>query len=216
MGSPLRKGGPSWPRNSPNWGALEVHQVLEFGVQQGGSAAIWALIFPLRRYVGIDIGNLRLPFPTALKKHPRFRAVSLKGGVDQGDKSAVRQIMDREFSGPLDLVVDDASHQYEATTAPFEVAFPRLRPGGAYIIEDWNWAHHPGPWHEPGHPWAGNPSLVNLLFRLTMIAANREDIVARIVVHKSFAVIFRGPAHLDDTFTVAGAIGGRRPAPAVI
>ena len=38
---------------------------------------------------------------------------------------------------PLDLVIDDASHLYGPTMASFEVLFPRLRPGGLYVIEDW-------------------------------------------------------------------------------
>jgi hypothetical protein len=64
-------------------------------------------------------------------------------GVDQGDAATLRSIVDKEFSGPLDLVIDDASHLYAPTKASFETLFPLLRPGGLYIIEDWAWAHWP-------------------------------------------------------------------------
>jgi hypothetical protein len=48
-----------------------------------------------------------------------------------------------EFSAPLDLVIDDASHIYGPTKASFQALFPLLRPGGLYLIEDWAWAHWP-------------------------------------------------------------------------
>jgi hypothetical protein len=51
--------------------------------------------------------------------------------------------MEQFDGGPLDLVVDDCSHLYEPTRASFNELFPRLRPGGAYVIEDWVWAHTP-------------------------------------------------------------------------
>ena len=42
----------------------------------------------------------------------------------------------------FDLIVDDASHLYRPTLASFEVLYPRLRPGGTYVIEDWAGDHH--------------------------------------------------------------------------
>ena len=42
----------------------------------------------------------------------------------------------RPSSGPIDLVIDDASHIDEATLASFEVIFPRLKAGGLFIIRD--------------------------------------------------------------------------------
>ena len=63
-------------------------------------------------------------------------------GVDQADRATVSRILDDEFgTEPLDLVTDDASHLLDLTRTSFEMLFPRLRPGGTYIIEDWNWEH---------------------------------------------------------------------------
>jgi hypothetical protein len=42
-------------------------------------------------------------------------------------------------------VIDDASHIYEPTRASFETLFPYLRPGGLYIIEDWQWSYSDEP-----------------------------------------------------------------------
>ena len=38
-------------------------------------------------------------------------------------------------------MIDDASHLYVETKASFEELFPRLRPGGLFIIEDWASGH---------------------------------------------------------------------------
>ena len=54
----------------------------------------------------------------------------------------MREILDHEFvDESIDLVIDDASHLYVETKASFEELFPRLRPGGLFIIEDWASGH---------------------------------------------------------------------------
>ncbi len=67
--------------------------------------------------------------------HPHY-------GVDQADRTRLQQILDDDIGDrPLDLVVDDASHRYVETRASFELLFPRLRPGGRFVLEDWNGRH---------------------------------------------------------------------------
>jgi hypothetical protein len=69
-------------------------------------------------------------------------AVATYYGVDQADTQKLAEILDREYQGePLDLVVDDASHLVVETRRSFNFLFPHLAPGGAYVIEDWSWAH---------------------------------------------------------------------------
>lgn len=76
--------------------------------------------------------------------------VRLHYGMSQGDRAAVGAILDAEFgTGPLDMIIDDASHQLDLPRASFEVAFPRLRPGGVYVLEDWGWAHWAGSLQQP-------------------------------------------------------------------
>jgi hypothetical protein len=55
--------------------------------------------------------------------------------TDQADKTRLRTIVETEFDGPLDLLIDDASHLYRQTRASFEALFPLLVPGGLSIIE---------------------------------------------------------------------------------
>ena len=63
-------------------------------------------------------------------------------GVNQADRGRLTELTVHEFGAePLDLVIDDASHLLEETRSSFETLFPRLRPGGLYVIEDWP-AHH--------------------------------------------------------------------------
>jgi hypothetical protein len=64
-------------------------------------------------------------------------------GIDQSDVGTLSNIALAEFDGAIDLVIDDASHQFGPTQASFTCLFPRLRPGGLYVIEDWNWEINP-------------------------------------------------------------------------
>ena len=64
-----------------------------------------------------------------------------------------------------DLIVDDASHDGALTAATFGLLWPLIRPGGWYVIEDWQVAL-PGPWiTQFGTSMLG--MVQNLLTRLT-------------------------------------------------
>lgn len=194
---------------------LAPRRVLEFGVYQGGSAAFWSFVLPLERYVGIDI-KPEPSMPAAVTNHPRWSTVRLYGNTSQSDRPAVEAIIDREFGGePLDVVMDDASHQYELTKTAFEIAFPRLREGGLYLIEDWGWAHQPR-FNEPDHPWVSHPSLANLIFRIVLLAGNREDVVADVTVVRNFVAVRRGTAPLPSDFDLDAMVGQYRPLPNLI
>jgi hypothetical protein len=94
----------------------------------------------------------------------------------------------------LDLVVDDCSHKYEQTKASFNVLFPRLRPGGLYLIEDWGSAHWPGDhWQGRKNQYAkeANP-LSKLILELVMVSASRPGLVDEISIDGSTAYITRG------------------------
>jgi hypothetical protein len=182
----------------------------ELGVKEGGSAVLWSLVLPLERYVGVDIRPLDISFPKPVTEHPRWPVIHLYGNTSQDDRDALERIMAAEFDGPLDLVVDDASHQYELTRRTFEVCFPKLRTGGLYIVEDWDWAESDGPWTQPSHPWYGTPSLSNLITRLVLLAATRHDIVDTITVRRSFVAVKRGPALLGADFDIEQATHSQR------
>jgi hypothetical protein len=191
-------------------GDLRVETMLELGVANGGSAVVWSRILPLRRYVGIDLKPLDIAFPRAVREHPAWANVRFHGNTAQDDREALEQILTTDTDEPLDLVIDDCSHQYEPSRRSFEILFPHLRAGGAYIIEDWNWAHI-GPESLPGHPWAANPSLANLVARLVLLAATRPDVIARLDVRSRFVTAIKGPAGIGVRFDVERDARNPRP-----
>jgi hypothetical protein len=194
---------------------LDISAMVEFGVWRGGSSVLWPLITNLDRYVGIDIQKLDVKWPPAVTSHPRWKAIRLYGEVSQDDRVKLDSILNTEFKRPLDLVIDDASHQYLPSRATFEICFPKLRAGGVYILEDWAWAHWAGDWQQPDHHWAGSPALSNLVFELTMASASRPDIIPQIKIMRGFVVVSRGPAALDESFSLDGVTltRGRRLQP---
>lgn len=122
---------------------FEGADIVELGIHDGGSAALLTLLARPRRLVALDIKSVpseRLTrFLDGQGRHEQVRAYY---GVDQGDRTRLRRIVDEEFGDRrLDLVIDDASHLLAPTRASFETLFPLVRPGGLYCIEDWNWQH---------------------------------------------------------------------------
>lgn len=122
--------------------------MVELGISQGGSVALLALLARPERFVAIELSpDPVVPLLDALRDRGLADMVKPYFGVDQADTARLAEILDHEFGdAPLDLVIDDASHRYDETVASFELLFPRLRPGGAYVIEDWTGqdqvAHH--------------------------------------------------------------------------
>jgi predicted O-methyltransferase YrrM len=92
------------------------------------------------RFVAIELNDRRVGALDALIERRSLQdSVRPVYGVDQADRARLAAIAADEFGGqPLDLVIDDASHRLDETRASFECLFPLLRPGGRFVIEDWN------------------------------------------------------------------------------
>jgi predicted O-methyltransferase YrrM len=123
--------------------AFPSSRIVEIGIKAGGSTALLAQLGHPSRLVAIDIT------PTAASGLEAF--LDIQGlretvhpyyGVDQSDQHRLTSIVAHEFGGAaIDLVIDDASHLLRPTRASFSVLFPRLRPEGLFVIEDWSWEH---------------------------------------------------------------------------
>ncbi len=117
--------------------------IVELGISRGGSTALIAQIAEPKKLVALELSEDPVePLERFIDDTDRRSTVHPYYGIDQSDRAVVRQIIDDEFgSEPLDLVTDDASHLLDLTRISFETLFPRIRPGGVFIIEDWNCDH---------------------------------------------------------------------------
>ena len=112
--------------------------MLEMGIYQGGSAALAMLTAEPARLVAFDISDPLEALETFRTERGLSDRLRTHYGLDQSDRARLSQMLDDEFGEtPIDLIIDDASHLHDETVASFEVAFPRLRPGGEFVIEDW-------------------------------------------------------------------------------
>ena len=161
--------------------------MLEFGIFQGGSPALFSLWFELERFVGIDFAPAVTEFDALCRDRALDNTIRNYYGVSQTDQLAIEDIIKREFENrSLDVIIDDASHNYDFTKRTFEIAFPFLKPGGCYVIEDWGWAH----W--PNSPFfKGDTALSMLVMELIMLSASRRDIIEEIRVFPSFAFVIK-------------------------
>jgi hypothetical protein len=86
------------------------------------------------------------------------------------------------------------------------VLFPRLAPGGQYLIEDWCWAHNDAS--SDIKRFRGKTPLSVLLFELMLVCAHRPMLIEEVVIKKGLAIVRRGPEEIDPTsFDVSTSFG---------
>lgn len=114
--------------------------IFELGIAEGGSTAFLALLAEPSKLIAVDLEPQGLPaLSEFIDTHALSDVVRPYYGVNQADRARLGEIIDAELGGELlDVVIDDCSHQLAETRASFDALFPRLRPGGTYVIEDWN------------------------------------------------------------------------------
>jgi SAM-dependent methyltransferase len=183
---------------------FRAEAVFELGIFKGGSTVFLHQMFRPRTLIAVDIARDAVPALQAyVERHGLETVIRPHYGIDQSDAVALWSILDAELGDErLDLIVDDASHSYPETRATFEALFPRLRPGGRYIVEDWAWAHFDQElWQRDGGYWRDRPALTNLVVETMLALGSFSDIVAEIHIDPDFAEITRGtrdlPPRLD-------------------
>jgi predicted O-methyltransferase YrrM len=196
---------------------FRARSILELGMWDGGSVAFWFEYFNPDKQVGVDLQQKE--DSQYFKRYKSSRGLDQRirtyWGTDQGDSARLREIVQAEFEGSLDLVIDDASHIYDLTKRSFEALFPLLRPGGLYVVEDWAWGH----WSEfqaPSHPWFNQTPLTRLIFELVAAAGSwenkgaSESLISNISVFQGFAVVERGelPLTIPSEFRLEAFISG--------
>ena len=176
----------------------------DVGVYKGGSIVLLYEALHPQRLVGID-WNPAMPngLPAYCRQPDRKDAIGIYLGVNQSDQAALGAICESEFDGPLDLVIDDASHWYFETRETFRALFPRLRAGGLYVVEDWGWAHWPGDhWQKDrgGDDFRHQPLLSNLLIELMLLCASAPGLVRNVTFSSTGIYVERGDAALQPGF----------------
>jgi cephalosporin hydroxylase len=189
----------------------KVENIIELGVFQGGSALLLASIFRPQKLVGVDICAPVPALDKILSEHPIGRSISIHYNTSQNDEVRLNEIFSREFgTAPIDLIVDDASHLYFETRASFEICFPRLRPGGYYVIEDWGWAHWPGEFQTTSRFVHQRRPMSQLIMELVMSCANYGQAIESIQIFPAIVFIKKGWAtpgvklNVDDLYLTQG------------
>ncbi len=109
-------------------------RVCEVGVFQGGSLELWQALFPQGLVVGIDHDPLA-----------RWPQGTMQVVADQTDQTLPARL--QEVTATFDLIVEDASHDGDASRRTWELLWPLVDAGGWYVIEDWmvGFPDWPGP-----------------------------------------------------------------------
>src|ERR1700730_9097266 len=196
------------------WSATDFRprRMLQTGIWHGGSTAFWVEHLQPERLVAIDLQDREDSpyFRRYLTANGLEERVLTRWRTDQADRAALREIVERDLGGELDLVIDDGSHLDVPTRASFEALFPLLPPGGLYIVEDWAWEHWP-EFQDPGHVWAGEESLMGFVGDLVAAAGSSRTLFRSLAVYEGFLVIDRGESDEGrDDFRLADHIR-RRP-----
>jgi predicted O-methyltransferase YrrM len=203
-------------------GELLPQVIVEFGIKWGGSTALLhAMNQPqLQLLVSFELKPVPAPNLSAyISTRSLESVVRPYYGVNQADRGRLVSIMAAELSGrKIDLVIDDASHLLDETRASFETLFPLMRPGGIYVIEDWNAEHlvadalqqvmadvdrpdHAKLAAELGQAFIAQPRpdvrLVRLPLELVLARASARDVIREITVMDNWVVIRRGEEPLD-------------------
>lgn len=96
-------------------------EILEIGVQRGGSIKILETYFPFSTITGLDTKLSLCQY-----SGPRIKLV-------EGDQADVETL---EALGEFDIVIDDGGHTMNQQQTSFKIIYPKLKENGIYIIED--------------------------------------------------------------------------------
>lgn len=101
---------------------VEIGAFLEVGIAQGASLRAWREYFPNAAIVGLDHHADPGPIP-GVEQVRANSTVAAEVNAVLGDRT-------------FDAIVDDGGHWLEEQQPTFENLWPRVRPGGVYVVED--------------------------------------------------------------------------------
>jgi predicted O-methyltransferase YrrM len=188
---------------------LKPQSIIELGVFKGGSAIFLHSLCQPRKMLTVELDpqvEELEQYRRSLEDDSLVSAYELSQSDTQGLAATVQQTFQGE---PIDLVIDDASHDYHHTRASFNMLFPLLRPGGYYIIEDWAWGYLANSL--PDEYTQRTASLIPLAFELTSLAGMSTSIIKEMKINQHHLIIQRGEAELDAADFDYSSLADLRP-----
>ena len=105
--------------------------LLEIGTWEGGSTAAFYHYFKKAKIFCLDI-NFKFKFFSN-----RISFINCNTTLDS-DIKKLEKFLTKNNSDFFDIIIDDGSHVYSEILSNFEIFFKKVKPGGLYIIEDFN------------------------------------------------------------------------------
>ncbi len=147
-------------------------ELLEIGVQNGGSLELWHKYLPPgSRIVGIDVD----PSVASLSFDTNAIEVYV---ADATDNDSLDQILG---SRNFDIIIDDGSHFAKDIIITFDALFRRVSAGGLYIVEDLHCSYYPS--HQGGFKKPDSPIE---WFKNFADAVNYDYITESDVTHENY------------------------------
>lgn len=177
-----------------------IDNVLELGMWDGGSTALWTEVLEPKKIVGID--HLDKSDTDYFKKwmaNKKQTKLSTYWNTNQENNASLIKIISNEFpNSSLDIVIDDASHLYSSTIQSFETIFPLLKPGALYILEDWAWLH----WKKWVYQFPKGEEISSLVYKFVQATGSYSNVISSVKVYPGFAVIERGNHEINHGFKI--------------
>jgi hypothetical protein len=181
--------------------------IVELGIFDGGSTAFWYELLHPEKLIAIDLLDREDNpyFQQFIEKRTLSEKIHTYWKTDQADKPRLWEIVQSEFDGQIDLVLDDCSHLVGPTLASFEALFPLLSPGGFYIVEDWAWGHWPQCW---SGKWLKHEPLTSLILKFVEAIGTSNNLISSIAVYHGFTAIERSNNLIADVreFSIENSI----------
>ncbi|UNE35691.1 class I SAM-dependent methyltransferase [Vermiphilus pyriformis] len=102
---------------------------LEIGFLQGSSARMWDEYFSNGKLHFMDYDPGIYNYAHGLSDRSTLHI------VDQGKRTDLENFI-KKTDTQFDVILDDGGHRMEQQILSFEMLFPRIKPGGMYIVED--------------------------------------------------------------------------------
>lgn len=113
-------------------------KILEIGVQNGNSLRMWKEYFPKAEIYGLDY------YDCSPLEEDRIK-------IFKGHQANEKVLEHVNGWGIFNIIIDDGSHKNPDALKTFEYLFPRMAPGGVYVVEDTSTLYW-GETHNVGEP----------------------------------------------------------------